>query len=277
MSHAGPPVDPPSDPHEEGSAPPAPEPQRYNPYPDNWNDVPGSSSGQHQSPYASPAPPPEASPYGQPNPYEQTAPYGQPSPYAAPGQPGSPANPYAGPATIKPTFGFAGYASWLTRVGAYLIDGLCFTATLIPLFVGLSLLGADTTTTVNPDGTQTTEYSGSAALPIALMVVSLVAYVAFYVWNICIRQGRTGATIGKSVLAIRLVNTDLQPIGPGWAFLRNLLHVVDTIPCYVGYLWPIWDSRRQTFSDKIMNTFVIHATAPQPPPYPPPSGPPQAY
>ena len=283
MSHAGPPSEPPEDPSQGGGTdpygqPPSGEPsgeQPYNPYPDNWN---APDQGQ-PSPYAPPDPYQQASPYGEPNPYGQAAPYGQPSPYAAPGQPGQhagSANPYAGPTTTRPTFGFGGYASWLTRVGAYLIDSLCFTATLIPLFIGLSVLGANSTTTVNPDGTQTTEYSGSTALPISLIVISLVAYVAFYIWNICIRQGRTGATIGKSVLAVRLVNPDLQPIGPGWAFLRNLLHVVDSILCGLGYLWPIWDSRRQTFSDKIMNTFVIHATTPVPPAYPPQSYPPQS-
>ena len=101
-------------------------------------------------------------------------------------------------------------------------------------------------------------------------MIGAVTTLAFFVWNICIRQGRTGATIGKSVLAIRLVNADQQPIGPGWAFLRNILHIVDQLPCAclpLGYLWPIWDDKKQTFSDKIMSTYVIHATEQQPRPY----------
>ena len=69
------------------------------------------------------------------------------------------------------------------------------------------------------------------------------------------------------MLAIRLVNVDQQPIGPGWSFLRYVLHIVDAIPCYLGYFWPIWDSHKQTFADKIMHTYVIHATEPQPRPY----------
>jgi hypothetical protein len=64
-----------------------------------------------------------------------------------------------------------------------------------------------------------------------------------------------------------LVNVEQQPIGGGMCFLRSILHIVDTIPCYLGYLWPIWDGRKQTFSDKIMSTYVIHATQGQPPPY----------
>jgi len=32
---------------------------------------------------------------------------------------------------------------------------------------------------------------------------------------------------------------------------------VDALPCMIGYLFPLWDARRQTFSDKIMNTVVL--------------------
>ena len=275
MSHAGPPSEPPSDPDESaggGETPAASEPPPYNPYPDNWE----SSSSTPPSPPGPQNPYEQAAPYGQPDPYQQQQPYGappapgtygQPSPYAAPGQPGSPANPYAGPANNKPTFGFAGYAGWFTRVGAYLIDYIVGLVAALPLWVGFGILSANTSTTTNADGTTTSDYSGSLAVPLILMLIGGLASIGFYVWNVCIRQGRTGATIGKSVLAVRLVNSDLQPIGGGSAFLRSILHIVDAIPCYLGYLWPIWDSRKQTFADKIMTTFVIHATEPTPPPY----------
>ena len=48
-----------------------------------------------------------------------------------------------------------------------------------------------------------------------------------------------------------------QPIGGGMSFVRQLLHIVDGLPCYIGYLWPLWDDKRQTFSDKIMTTVVV--------------------
>jgi uncharacterized RDD family membrane protein YckC len=299
MSHAGPPAEPPSGPSSEpppdpdpsgagsdatGPAPGRPEQpaaQPYNPYPDNWESGSTASTPQtpptvdpQADPYA------QANPYGQPPAYGQSDPYGQQSPYAEPAQPGppgSPANPYAGAASTKPTFGFGGYASWSTRVGAYLIDQLAAMVAAIPLWIGYGILAANTTTTTNVDGTTTSEYSGSVGLPVFLIVIGAITSIGIYVWNICLRQGRTGASIGKSVLAVRLVNTDLQPIGGGMAFLRSVLHIVDAIPCYLGYFWPIWDSRKQTFADKIVNTFVIHATAPQPPAYPPPPQPYQSY
>jgi uncharacterized RDD family membrane protein YckC len=259
MSHAGPPSDPPApDPDQgtpEGDDPSGQQP--YNPYPDNWN-----------APSTPPAQPSQPSPYGQPDPYGQANPYGQQPAYGAPGQQpvGSPANPYGGASSAKPTFGFGGFAGWFTRVGAYLIDYMAGLVAGAPALIGYIVLLTNTTTITNPDGTTTTDYSGSVALPIVLILIGAVTGIAFFVWNICIRQGRTGASVGKSVLAIRLVNADMQPIGAGWSFLRYLLHILDGI-CYIGYLWPIWDSRKQTFADKIMNTFVIHATTVEPRPF----------
>jgi uncharacterized RDD family membrane protein YckC len=32
---------------------------------------------------------------------------------------------------------------------------------------------------------------------------------------------------------------------------------VDAFICYIGFLWPLWDTKRQTLADKIMQTVVI--------------------
>jgi len=38
------------------------------------------------------------------------------------------------------------------------------------------------------------------------------------------------------------------------------VHSLDSF-AYVGFLWPLWDDKRQTFSDKLMKTIVIDAPA----------------
>ena len=48
-------------------------------------------------------------------------------------------------------------------------------------------------------------------------------------------------------------------IGAGLAFARIFVHAVDQLPCYVGYLWPLWDPKKQTFTDKILTTVVVSA------------------
>jgi hypothetical protein len=32
---------------------------------------------------------------------------------------------------------------------------------------------------------------------------------------------------------------------------------VDTIICYIGWLFPLWDAKRQTIADKIMSTVCV--------------------
>ena len=196
-----------------------------------------------QDPNAQPA---QTGPYGQqPNPYGQQPAYGQPAYGQAPyGQPG-----YGAPALD--------YANWFKRVGAYLIDALLTSLAGFPLWIGYGILIGSTTTTTNPDGTTTTTVDGGG-ISLLLILVGVITSVVFFVWNTCMKQGRTGYSIGKGVLGTKLIAEQTgQPIGAGMAFVRYLCHILDSI-CYIGYLWPLWDSKRQTFADKIMKTVVIN-------------------
>ncbi len=227
----------------------------WSPYPDGW-DAP--------TPKAPPSPTPAGS-AGLQNPYGEPAPYAPSNPYAA-----SPASAYgqtlshpAAP-TVAPAFGFGGYASWLARVAAHVIDSLVASVAALPAWLALFTLGT-TSTTVDPATGVTThgvEYGGVA---VSLIVIGAGLGLLVTLWNVGYRQGRTGASIGKSVLAIRLVNAETQPIGMGWSVLREVVStVVNNLCCGLGYFWPIWDSHKQTFADKIMSTYVISATTPPP-------------
>jgi uncharacterized RDD family membrane protein YckC len=190
-----------------------------------------SAPGQGQDPYGQQP----QQPYGQ-DPYGQQSGYGQPA-YGAP----------------------AAYASWFQRVGAFLIDQLIGMVALIPYYIGLVMTAGSVETTTDPTtGVVTTTGGGASGLALMLMLLGGALSIAYYVWNYCIKQGRTGYTIGKGILGIKLIKIDTgQPMGAGLSFVRQLAHIVDAIPCYLGYLWPLWDSKRQTFADKIMSTVVI--------------------
>jgi uncharacterized RDD family membrane protein YckC len=235
MSHDDPPPDP-----ETGDPPADAGGERpWSPYPDEWDTF-----------------------TSQPQP---AAHYGGAWAHAAE-EPGSAAaaNPYGGVPASTPPFAFGGYASWLSRVGASLIDSILGSIAALPAWLADALMFSNVTTTTDSNGVDHLHVD-QTALTLALTLIGGLTSLAFFIWNVCVRQGRTGASIGKSVLGLRLVDEDLQPIGAGRAFLRNLLHVVDALPCGFGYLWPIWDSRRQTFADKIMGTVVVNASQPVPP------------
>ena len=196
------------------------------------------------SEYGNPPQDPNApqNPYGQPNPYGQQPAYGQPqAPY---GQPGYGVTP--------------DYSNWFKRVGAYLIDSILVSVAGFPSWIGQGMLAASTKTVTNADGTVTTTTDGVGPA-VLLIVLGLLMSLAFFIWNTCLKQGRTGYSIGKGALGTKLIGEQTgQPIGAGMSFVRYLAHILDALPCYLGYLWPLWDAKRQTFADKIVKTVVIN-------------------
>jgi uncharacterized RDD family membrane protein YckC len=150
--------------------------------------------------------------------------------YPAPGHPG-----YSTP-TVS-------YANWIQRVGAYLIDQ--FIAG-IPAAIGYVIFMA-----TMADG----EISG-AGLAIYLLLSLVSLGVAIY--NRWILAGKTGQSWGRKLLNVRLVGEQTgQPVGAGMAFVRDLCHFADSIICYIGFLFPLWDAKRQTIADKIVKTVVV--------------------
>jgi uncharacterized RDD family membrane protein YckC len=94
----------------------------------------------------------------------------------------------------------------------------------------------------------------------AIIILAYIVAIGFSLWNQVFRQGTTGQTIGKQVVGIRLIREqDGQPVGPGMAFIRGIAHILDSIPCDIGFLWPLWDAKNQTFADKVCNTVVVKA------------------
>lgn len=76
-------------------------------------------------------------------------------------------------------------------------------------------------------------------------------------------NGQTGQSIGKKVAGTRVVKADTgELIGGGMGILRYFAHIADSIICYIGFLFPLWDAKKQTISDKIVGT-VVETGAPK--------------
>lgn len=222
------PYPPQQDPYGQQAGQPAPGQQYPQP---GYGQAPQGYGPQGQQPYGQQ---PYGQPgYGQPQPYGQQPygqpGYGQPQPYGY-GQPGGYGAPQVGE-----------YAGWGSRVLATLID-------VAPVLVGYILvavvgvaLGAD----------------GLGAI-LAIASLFYLAAIAYSIWNYGYRQGTTGQTIGKGVVGIKVVGgLTGQPIGFGMSFVRQIAHALDSLPFGIGYLWPLWDPQKQTFADKVCNTFVV--------------------
>ncbi len=97
--------------------------------------------------------------------------------------------------------------------------------------------------------------TGSSAWRPALAAVGCLGLLGFGVWNSGYLQGATGRSLGRRVANTKLVTIETgQPVGFGRAVARQICHGLEF---GIGYLWPLWDGKRQTFADKIVKTVVI--------------------
>lgn len=69
--------------------------------------------------------------------------------------------------------------------------------------------------------------------------------------------GKSGATIGKSLLGIKVICTETSEISYGKALVRTISSYLSAMFLYVGFLIAIIDKRNQTFHDKIAGTVVV--------------------
>ena len=172
---------------------------------------------------------------------------------------------YPPPAAAAPALPTEAYTAWGTRVLAWLIDAIPL---LILEGIGLGLLlGTRETACI----TDTSEYNisqfcatGASTLGQVSIAVTGILALIYWIWNLGYRQGTTGSSIGKSIMKFKIINEKTgQPVGFGMSFVREVIYWVAAGLC-VGIVWlvavlfPLWDPKRQTLVDKILN----HAALP---------------
>lgn len=150
------------------------------------------------------------------------------------------------------------YADWGTRAVAYVID---FAVIVFgcAIFVAAAVGGGFLRT--QPDQYGQSSISG---LGIAVIVVSLIAMLAFFLGYHLLHGRESGQTLGKRIVAIQVRDAVTGgPISYARAFGRHLAQVfawlILPILVFVDLLWPLWDDRLQTLHDKAVNTVVIKA------------------
>ncbi len=208
------------------------------------------SFGDPNNPYGQqPGQPPQGPPQGQPGyGYPQQAPQGVPPqgygyPQQQPGQPYGAYPQQPGHGGQQPGYGggMPQLAHWGLRAGGLIIDGLVVG---VPYLILGGIGGA---------------MGDSGGAIIALL--GFVALIGLVIWQLY-QEGTTGQTIGKKAVGIRLLReADGRPLGFGMAFVRRLAHFLDSIACYIGWLWPLWDEKKQTFADKVCSSVVVKRKA----------------
>jgi uncharacterized RDD family membrane protein YckC len=74
-----------------------------------------------------------------------------------------------------------------------------------------------------------------------------------------------GQSIGNKILGIRVLDADTgRPLPYVRAFVRALVSNLSALPCFLGFLWMLWEPRKRTWHDMVANSLVVKASV-----YPP--------
>lgn len=66
-----------------------------------------------------------------------------------------------------------------------------------------------------------------------------------------------GQTPGKKIMNIKVVRVDGKPVDYLTSMLRYVGYFISAIPLLLGYIWVLFDEKKQGWHDKLANTYVI--------------------
>src|SRR5438552_3939789 len=127
-----------------------------------------------------------------------------------------------------------GYGGFWVRFLAYLLDSLIFFTLLVALAAGAAFLGD----------------LGATVITAATLVGPLLY------WGLMQASARQ-ATFGKSLLGMKVADSDGQRLSLGRSLARELAKYVSAIPMGLGFLLAAFTGRKQALHDMIASTTVL--------------------
>jgi len=143
------------------------------------------------------------------------------------------------------------YAGFWVRVGAMIIDSLIVGVAAAVLMIIVVLVLAPSLRTSGA-GTDVALAAMSIGIGVAYLLIigAAACYEAFFV-------SRSGATIGKKALGLKVVMQDGGPVSLGRAFGRYFAKMLSAIPMDLGFIMVGFDSEKRGLHDYICSTRVI--------------------
>ena len=151
----------------------------------------------------------------------------------------------AEPESVTEEVEASSFASWRLRGGAFAIDVL----------FGLTVVASFALAWFTAPFHSWLWWASTVAAGLVVLLIAL---------NRSLAPELTGWSLGRALFGIAVVRRDGQPAGFGRLLARDLAHVLDTAALFVGWLWPLWDSRRRTFADLLLRTEVRRVSGDRP-------------
>lgn len=160
-------------------------------------------------------------------------------------------------AQYQPTYGQqARYAGFWIRVVVRIVDGLIVGIPLSIIFGVIAGIGGGLAAATN-NGSQAGQNVAGAAFGgifVLFYLIAIAVSIGYWVYF----WGTTGQTLAMRIFKLRLVDAQTgAPIGMGRALVRWLMTIVNSMACYIGWIWVAFDPRKQGWHDKVANSVVL--------------------
>jgi uncharacterized RDD family membrane protein YckC len=144
------------------------------------------------------------------------------------------------------------YAGFWIRAGAKILDNLIviFAILLILGIVGGVLYAAGLLA----------DPANSEEPPVGFWVLMILYYVLIFSLPIvysAVLVAKDGATWGKSILGLKVVDAEGNPISRGKSWGRAFADLINGFTCAIGYIIAGFDEQKRALHDHICNTRVI--------------------
>ena len=161
----------------------------------------------------------------------------------------------------------SGHAGFGARLGAYLLDTLLYGALMAVAIIVAVVLGfaafADCSLVDYSNGSSELlcpDNAPSVGLLLTAILIGVGGWLAVSVLYL-VQLGRSGQTWGRRIVGIKVVRVGTGAAPGFWRALGRQLFagVISANVLYLGYLWMLWDSDRQTWHDKVAGTVVVRS------------------
>ena len=135
------------------------------------------------------------------------------------------------------------YSGFWRRVGAYFVDSI---------IVGIPTNLVRIVASAGSGGTFIGPLSPGTS--VAVTVINFAVGVTYFAWL----DGTRGQTVGKMAFGIKVVDVDTSDvIGAGRGVGRYFARILSGLALGLGFLWMLWDDRKQCWHDKLVRSVVI--------------------
>ncbi|HID55598.1 TPA: RDD family protein [Candidatus Poribacteria bacterium] len=84
--------------------------------------------------------------------------------------------------------------------------------------------------------------------------------LAFNIWNTVYLVSRDGASIGKKLAGVVVLDADFKKLSFATALVREMIFkAISSLPFWLGFFWMLWDEKYQTWHDKLAGSYVYKA------------------